>query len=48
MRINHPAVAAAALAYWVLGAVWYSPLLFERAFIALKGWTPEEVAAYQG
>ncbi|HEX8558440.1 MAG TPA: DUF1761 domain-containing protein [Pyrinomonadaceae bacterium] len=45
MRINYPAVAASAVAYWVLGALWYSPLLFARPFIALKGWTPEEVAA---
>ena len=45
MKINYPAVAASAIAYWVLGAVWYSPLLFERPFIAFKGWTPAEVAA---
>ena len=45
MRINYPAVVASAAAYWVLGAVWYSPLLFMRPFIALKGWTPEQVAA---
>ena len=47
MRINYPAVAASAVAYWVLGALWYSPLLFARPFIALKGWTPEQVAALQ-
>src|SRR5215208_4105593 len=47
MRINYPAVAASAVAYWVLGALWYSPLLFARPFIALKGWTPDEVAAIQ-
>src|ERR687885_2249229 len=45
MKINYPAVAASAAAYWVLGGVWYSPLLFERPFIALKGWTPEQVEA---
>jgi hypothetical protein len=47
MRINYPAVVVSAIAYWVLGALWYSPLLFARPFIALKGWTPEEVAALQ-
>ena len=47
MRINHLAVAASALAYWALGAVWYSPLLFARPFIALKGWTPEQLAVIQ-
>lgn len=45
MKINYPAVVASAAAYWVLGALWYSGLMFERPFIALKGWTPEEVAA---
>ena len=45
MRINYPAVVASAAAYWVLGALWYSPLLFERPFIALKGYTPEQLAA---
>ncbi len=45
MKINHPAVFASAVAYWVLGALWYSPVLFERPFIALKGWTPEQVEA---
>src|SRR5215212_8419544 len=45
MKINYPAVFVSALAYWMLGAVWYSPLLFERPFIALKGWTPEQVEA---
>jgi hypothetical protein len=45
MRINYPAVAVSALAYWALGALWYSPLLFERPFVALKGYTPEQVEA---
>jgi hypothetical protein len=47
MRINYPAVAASAAAYWVLGALWYSPLLFARPFIALKGYSPEQLAALQ-
>jgi hypothetical protein len=46
MRINYAAVGVAALAYWLLGAVWYG-LLFARPFIALMGWTPEQVAAIQ-
>ncbi len=45
MRINYPAVAVSALTYWVLGAIWYSSLLFERPFIALKGFTPEQLEA---
>lgn len=45
MRINYAAVAVSGLAYWALGALWYSPLLFERPFVALKGFTPEQVEA---
>jgi hypothetical protein len=47
MRINYLAVVVAALGYWVLGALWYSPLLFANRFITLMGWTPEEVAELQ-
>jgi hypothetical protein len=47
MRINYPAVVVSAIAYWMLGALWYSPVLFARPFVALKGWTPEEVATLQ-
>ena len=46
MRINYAAVGVAAVAYWLLGAVWYG-LLFARPFIALMGWTPEQLAAIQ-
>ena len=46
MRINYAAVGVAAVSYWLLGAVWYG-LLFARPFIALMGWTPEQVAAIQ-
>ena len=35
MRINYAAVAVSALAYWLLGGLWYSPLLFARPFVAL-------------
>lgn len=47
MKINYPAVFVSALAYWLLGGVWYSPLLFARVFVSLKGYTPEQVAALQ-
>ena len=42
MRINYAAVIVSALAYWVLGAVWYG--LFSAPFVALMRWTPEQVA----
>jgi hypothetical protein len=47
LRINYPAVFVSALAYWLLGAVWYSPLPFARPFLALSRWTPEQIAAMQ-
>ncbi len=33
--------------YWILGGIWYSPLLFANKFIALMGWTPQQLAALQ-
>ena len=45
MKINYPAVFVSALAYWLLGAVWDSPLLFEPPFIALRGFTAEQLDA---
>lgn len=42
MRINHLAVAASALAYWMLGALWYTA--FANPFIALMRWKPEDLA----
>ncbi|MBA3806451.1 MAG: DUF1761 domain-containing protein [Acidobacteria bacterium] len=47
MRINYTAIGVSALAYWALGALWYSPLLFANRFITLMRWTPEQVAAMQ-
>ncbi|MGB8509481.1 MAG: DUF1761 domain-containing protein [Pyrinomonadaceae bacterium] len=47
MKIKHTAVVVAALAYWLLGALWYSPLLFANQFITLMRWTPDELAALQ-
>ena len=41
-----PVLVVAAL-YWVLGGIWYSPLLFANKFIALMNWTPQQVAALQ-
>jgi hypothetical protein len=47
MRINYPAVVVSALAYWALGALWYSPLLFARPFVTLMRWTPEQLATVE-
>ncbi|HZH32170.1 MAG TPA: DUF1761 domain-containing protein [Pyrinomonadaceae bacterium] len=44
MKINYAAVAASALFYWLLGGLWYSPLLFGGKFIEVMRWTPEQLA----
>ena len=44
MKINYAAVAASALLYWVLGGLWYSPLLFGGKFISIMRWSPEQLA----
>ncbi len=41
--INIWAVLVAALAYMVIGMVWYSPLLFGNAWLKLMNKTPKEV-----
>ncbi|MDQ1612762.1 MAG: hypothetical protein QOG00_2693 [Pyrinomonadaceae bacterium] len=47
MKINYAAVAVSALLYWVLGGLWYSPLLFGGKFIEVMRWTPEQLARIQ-
>ena len=42
MRTNYPAVVVAAIAYWVLGAVWYG-VLFSKPWVALEHITPEQM-----
>lgn len=41
MRTNYPAVVVAAIAYWVLGAVWYG-VLFTKPWMALEHITFEQ------
>jgi Protein of unknown function (DUF1761) len=41
--INFLAVVFAALIYFVLGALWYSPLLFDKQFMAMRGATREQL-----
>jgi hypothetical protein len=38
-------VLAAAVAAFLLGAVWYSPVLFGKQWVAAHGHTPEKLAA---
>jgi hypothetical protein len=44
MKTNYLAVFVAALAYWLLGAVWYS-VLFNRAWMTLEHLTPEQISS---
>ena len=43
MKIKYPAVIVATLAHYILGGLWYSPLLFGNKFIQLINWTPEQL-----
>ena len=38
-------ILAAAVAAWLIGALWYSPAMFAKAWVAAHGYTPEQVAA---
>ena len=38
--INYLAVLAAAVAAFIVGGVWYSPLIFGKAYLALRGLDP--------
>jgi Protein of unknown function (DUF1761) len=42
MKTNYPAVIVAAIAYWLLGAVWYG-VLFDKPWMALEQMTIEQV-----
>ena len=37
LRFNHLAVIVSALFLWFLGAIWYSPLLFAKPWMAMLG-----------
>ena len=40
-------VLLAALAAFLIGGLWYSPLLFAKAWVRAQGYTPEKMAAMQ-
>ena len=42
MKINYPAVLAAAVAHFIIGGLWYG-LLFSNKFVELIGWSPERL-----
>jgi hypothetical protein len=43
MKIKYLAVIVATLVHYILGGLWYSPLLFGNKFIQLINWTPEHL-----
>src|SRR5438309_3854329 len=46
VQVSYPAVLVAAIAVFVLGWLWYSPLLFYKPWMRLRGMDP--VAAMAG
>src|SRR3989338_8009050 len=43
--INFLAVALASVAAYAVGALWNSPVLFGKRWVALMGWSPEQIQA---
>jgi len=42
--VNPVGVLMAAVATFVIGMIWYSPLLFAKPWMALNGYTPDKMA----
>src|SRR5438309_2254992 len=40
-------VLVAAVVAWLIGALWYSPVMFAKAWVKAHGYTPEQLAAMQ-
>jgi hypothetical protein len=40
-ELNWWAVVVATAIYWVLGALWFSPVLFQKPWLASMGYTPD-------
>ena len=45
LRINYLAVGIAAVTFFVIGGLWYSPLLLGNAYAKLRGITPDPATA---
>ena len=45
-KINYLAVVAAALSTFVLGGLWYSPLLFGKAWMRVNNFSENDVATF--
>lgn len=47
MKIKYPAVIVATIVHFLLGGLWYSPLLFGNKFIQLINWSPQKLQQMQ-
>ena len=45
--VNYLAVGLATILAFALGGLWYSPVLFGKAWMAAHGYTPEQMQAMQ-
>ena len=43
MKIKYPAVIVATIIHFILGGLWYSPLLFGNKFLQIINWSPEKI-----
>jgi hypothetical protein len=44
MKIKYAAVLVATVVHFILGGLWYSPLLFGNKFLQIIAWTPQQLA----
>ncbi len=44
LRMNYWAIAVSAVVAFVVGALWYSPLLFGKAYLQARGLSPDAMA----
>jgi hypothetical protein len=44
-QLNFLAILVAAVAAFVLGALWYSPVLFAKQWMKAHGYTPDKLEA---
>jgi len=44
LRMNYWAIAVSAVVAFVVGALWYSPLLFGKAYLQVRGLSPDAMA----
>lgn len=48
LHFNHWALLVSALILWFLGAIWYSPVLFAKPWMAMLGITPDKTKKNNG